>query len=590
MPRARSSKKSPILQKLSGPAAARFGALPKIPLPGANELQRSFNTDVAHVLKTSGSDLYRRATVPMHPFEGRLSEMSPAAFVSWSEQYFVGYKTKTDRDGNPYQEIRDMTESTAKLCLSSPEFIAELPMIHRVYPSPVPIITEQGALILCSPGYDPSTGTYVFEGNITPQPPDPSRPIITGPVTSDGYFDDSMTIADSFWDLYDLYSQFPFNDWTEPITPSETDPLYRLDKDGKPRTYRLSRSLSVQIGSMLALFAANCVPKEASRMGFIMNANSQRSGKTLLVKISTAPVYGTFKGQGWREDEEAMTKILDSEILAASPYICFDNVRSFIASDKLEGLFTAPLWTGRILGRSETFVAENNTIIFITGNNVNVGTDIMHRCLTCDLYVEESDVQSRTKPENLINDVWLSKPENRRHILSCLWAIVRHWDHAGRPLADIHKTRLGFETWGQVIGGMVEFAMFGDMLERPQLDNAGDTEMDDILTLVKILHQRQQHDFTFQELVHFCWEFGMFPWNLSGKEEVRALRPEAGHQAIHTFFLDGKGTSKMGLLLKRHATKRGTLHTFRDDAGQLVRIRFSSKGDGRHKRFFAHKA
>lgn len=590
MPRNRSSNKSPILQKLTGPAAARYGALPKIPLPADNELQRSFNTDVAHVLKTSNSDLYRRATVPMFPFEGRLKEMDPAAFVSWSQQYFVGYKTKTDRDGNPYQVLRDMTESTAKLTLNSPEFIAALPMIHRVYPSPVPIITEQGALILCTPGYDPSTGTYVFEGNITPQPPDPARPPITGPVLSDGYFDDSLSVADAFWSLYDLHAEFPFNDWSDPIIPSDADPLYRELPDGTVRTYRASRSLSVQIGAMLALFAANCVPKEASRMGFIMNANSQRSGKTLLVKIATAPVYGTFKGQGWREDEESMTKILDSEILAASPYICFDNVRAFIQSDKLESLFTAPLWTGRILGKTETFTAENNTIIFLTGNNVNAGTDIMHRCLMSDLYVEESDVQSRAKPDNLINDVWLALPDNRRRILSALWAIVRHWDHAGRPMADIHKTRLGFETWGQVIGGMVEFAMFGDMLERPVLDNAGDTEMDDILTLVKILHERNQHDFTFQELVHFCWEFGLFPWNLSGKEDVRPLRPEIGHQAIHTFFLDGKGTSKMGLLLKRHATKRGTIHTFRDDSGKLIRTRFSSKGEGRHKRFFIHKS
>lgn len=157
---ARKASKSPILQKLTGPLAARYGELPKIPLPAANELQRSFNTDVAHVLK--GSDLYRRATLPMFPFEGALTQMKPDTFVSWSQKYFVGFKTKTDKDGNPITELRDMTESVAKLCLSSYEFIAQVPMIHRIYPSPVPIITEQGILTLCTPGYDPATGTYVF--------------------------------------------------------------------------------------------------------------------------------------------------------------------------------------------------------------------------------------------------------------------------------------------------------------------------------------------------------------------------------------------------------------------------------------------
>lgn len=588
MPRKRSSK-SPLLQKLTGPAAARYGALPKIPLPGDNELQGSFNRDVAHVLQ--GSSLYRRATIPVHPFEGTLCQMTPAKFISWSQQYFVPYKTKLDRDQNPIQVLRDMTESVAKLTLESFELIAALPKIHRIYPSPVPVITDQGTLILCTPGYDPTTGTYVFESTITQQDPDPARPPITTAVTSDNYFDDSLTIADAFWDLYELYEHFPFNDWSDYITPGDSDILFRLDAVGNPKRYRTSRSLSVQIGAMLALFARNCVPHDESTMGFGMNANSQRSGKTLLVKIATAPVFGTFKSQGWRKDDEAMTKLLDSEILMASPYICFDNVRDFVQSDKLESLFTAPLWTGRVLGKTETFTEENNTTVFITGNNLNMGTDMLHRCLMVDLYVEESDVQSRKKAETIINDTWLNDPTNRRRLLSDLWAIVRHWDAAGRPLTDIHKTRLGFETWGQIIGGMVEFAMFGDMLERPVLANAGDSEMEDIHTLVRHLHEQGRNDYTFQEIVHLSWDNGLFPWNLSGREEYKPLRPEAGCEHITTLTLDGKGMSKMGILLKRHATEKGTLHTIREDSsGRVIKVRFWTRGSGRHKRYFVSPA
>lgn len=584
----RTNKKTPLLQKLAGPAAARYGALPKIPLPADNELQRSFNMDVAHVLKTSGSDLYRRATVPVFPFEGALAQMTPENFVSWSQRYFVGYKTKQDKDGNPYQVLRDMTESTAKLCLRSYEFVAEIPAIHRVYPSPVPIISEQGALILCTPGYDPTTGTYVFEGRITPHPADPNRPPITGPVSSDGYLDDSLTPADAFWYLYDLFAEFPFSDWSEEVVPSDADPLYREDADGKPRAYRQSRSLAVAVGGMLALFAANCVPREASRMGFIMNANSQRSGKTLLAKIITAAVFGAFKAQGWREDDEAMSKLLDSEVLMASPYICFDNVRGLIQSTKLEALFTSPTWTGRILGGNVMFTEENNLTVIITGNNVSPGTDIQHRCLFCDLYVEEGDVQSRRKPTRILNDVWLSSPDNRRDMLSALWSVVRHWDHAGRPRADIDKTRLGFEEWGQIIGGMVEFAGFGDMLERPVMDNAGDTEAADVATLVKTLWRQGSADYTFQEIIHCCWDQGLFSWNMHGREESRPLRP--GTDFVTTLYLDSKCASKMGLLLGRHATKKGVVHTFKDDAtGAIIKARFLHKGAGRHKRFIAQK-
>jgi len=377
------------------------------------------------------------------------------------------------------------------------------------------------------------------------------------------------------------------SDWSEWITPPKFDPLYRLDDQGKVRSYRISRSLAVQIGAMLSLFAANCVPKEASRQGFIHNANIQRSGKTLLVKIATAPVYGAFKAQSWREDEESLVKILDSEILAASPYICFDNVRGLIQSTKLEALFTSPMWTGRILGRSEMFTSENNSTIFITGNNVNAGSDILHRCLVVDLHVEEGDVQSRDIGGQIIDDVWLSDPVNRRHILSALWSIVRHWDAAGRPLAQ-GRPRLGFEVWGQLIGGMVEFAMFGDMLQRPVLENAGDSESEDIVSLVKILHQKSfsSQDFTYQELVHACWDHGLFAWNLQGREEMRPLRPEQGAENILTLNLNEKCNPRMGLLFKRHSTERGSVHSFYDHAGALTKVRFFSKGGGRHKRFY----
>lgn len=575
-------KKPPLLQKLSGPAAARYGTIPKIPLPADGELQRSWNTDVAHILKNSG--LYRRTILPMVPFEGSLIEMRPEHFVSWSTQYFVGYKTKVDRNGDPYEVIRDMTEAVAKMTLRSLEFVTELPMIHRVYPSPIPIINEVGSLILCTPGYDPSSGTYVFEGNITPQEPDPARPPITGPVGSENYFDDSVSVADAFWFLYDLHKHFPFSDWSQPIQPADGDHLYREEEDGTPRTYRMSRSLSVQIGAMLSLFAVNCVPKEASRMGFIYNANSQRSGKTLLAKIASAPVYGSFKAQSWREDEESMAKILDSEVLAATPYICFDNVRGLIQSQKLEGFFTAPIWTGRILGRTEMFAAENNAVILITGNNVNAGTDIQHRCLYSDLHVEEADLQAREIGGPIIDDVWLANPVNRRRILSALWSIVRHWDHAGRPAAT-GRTRQGFDTWGKIIGGMVEFAGFGDMLERAVLENAGDSESEDITTLVKHLHERNAPEFTYQEIVHACWDQGLFPWNLQGREEHYQLRP--GTADVMTLRLNDKCNSRMGLLLQRHTGERGTIHSFREASGKLVKVKFHCKGSGRHRKFFA---
>ena len=578
----RKNNKTPLLQKLTGPAAARYGALPKIPLPGANSLQRSWNADVGHCLK--GKDLYRRDILPVVPFESRLREMRPANFISWSTEHFVPYKTRMDKDDNPIQVLFDMTEQVAKNTLASDEFIMELPPINRIYPSPVPIINDAGFLILCTPGYDPSSGTYVHKGPIESVPPDPARPSLTHLVTSDDYLDDSVTLAEAFWYLYDLHSQFPFADHGEVVTPPVGHPMHAYDPvTGDHRSFILSRSLAVHIGAMLSIFAANCVPREAGKMAFAYNANIQRSGKSLLAALAAAATHGSFKRQPWSEDDEALKKILDSEVLAGSPYICFDNVRGLIQSQALESFITSPTWTGRHLGRSEMFTAENNAVVLITGNNINPGTDIQHRTLWCDLYVEDADPQARVIEGTILDDVWLMNPFNRRAILSALWAIVRHWDFAGRPNAT-GRTRQGFDTWGKIIGGMVEFAGFGDMLAKPKLQNAGDTESDDVLALVKFLHKQNAVDYTYQEVVHICWENGLFPWNLHGREENYSLRE--GWSSVLTLRLNDVCNSRMGLLLLRHATERGSVHNFIDpQTSKAVRIRLSHYGKGRHRRY-----
>lgn len=590
MPRKKVGK-TPILQKLTGPASARYGALPKVPLPGDNELQKSFNTSAGIALK--GSGLYRRDILPVVPIENRLVEMSAAQFITWATDFFIPYKSKLDRNGDPYEIVHDMTQQHAQNCLADNHFILELPAIHRMHPSPVPIINDAGALILATPGYDPSSGTYVFEGPLQPQPPDPARPPITGPIDSGGYYDDAMTLGEAFWHLQDIHSSFPFSDWEDgTITPEPGMPLHAYDPvTGDHRSYQRSRSFSVHIGAMLAIFAAGCVPRAASRNAIIYDANMRRSGKTLLAKLAVSAVHGRFKSQPWREEEESLIKILDSEIIAGSPYICFDNVRGLIESPALESLLTSPIWTGRHLGRSEMFTEENNIVLLITGNNVTAGPDIMERSLWVSLFCEEADPQARMDPAFVMDDVWLADVDNRRRILSALWSIVRHWDHAGRPLAT-GKPRRGYETWGRIIGGMVEFAGFGDMLAKPVLENVGDTENEDTTSLVRHLWDSGQgttRDFTYQEIVHICWQEGLFPWNMQGREEFCPLRE--GMPGVNTLRLDDKCNSRMGLLLKRHTPERGSVHSFRPAQGApLVRVRFSSKGKGRHKRFHVRPA
>ena len=116
---------------------------------------------------------------------------------------------------------------------------------------------------------------------------------------------------------------------------------------------------------------------------------------------------------------------------------------------------------------------------------------------------------------------------------------------------------------------MVEFAGFGDMLAKPVLQNCGDTEGEDVSQLVRHLHSVNQPDFTHQEVIHHCWQEGLFPWNMHGKEEVYPLRE--GNPAVITLRLDDKCNSRMGLLLKRHTPERGSVHAMSPGARQATR-------------------
>jgi hypothetical protein len=410
------------------------------------------------------------------------------------------------------------------------------------------------------------------------------------PVTRESpYYD--WTLQESTDYLRWILKEFPFQDWrTETI--SEAD-------GGTGEPIKQSRSQAVQVSAMLSLFCMALFPKGANRMGFIYTANSQRSGKTLLAKLAIMTVCGAFKAQPWKKDENELNKLLDAEMLSGSMYICFDNVRGFLSSQTLEGLMTSPQWTGRVLGKTQMFTAENHINLFITGNDLLVSPDINHRCLICDLFVEQGDVQER-EVENLIDEVWLMDKENRRNILSALWGMIRAWHEAGRPTATSlgFKPRLGFERWGEIIGGIVGYAGFGNSLERVQLETAGDSEERNIRRLIDkmrspesfskaVAYGSDRREFTFQAIVDFCYEEGLFDYMLDGRNS------DDGYS------LNPKSSSKLSLMLIRYAPKVSGGFCGKDedrsrpprkyrrkiDSGEEI-VYLGCFGDGRRRRYF----
>ena len=386
--------------------------------------------------------------------------------------------------------------------------------------------------------------------------PDPT------PVGSDQFYHDWDLITSTTY-LRALLREFPFAERKgERLRPDEN-----------------CRSMAVQVAAMVAQFCVGLLPPGASRMGFLFNANSQRSGKSLLAKVAIVPIYGRFVAQSWHAKEEELVKRIDAAVITASNYVCFDNVRGYLSSQALEALLTTPFWEARVLGTSEIVTAPNKISLFVTGNDLMVSPDLSHRFLFCDLQVSEGDVQER-KPPFVIDDSWLMQRENRIDILSAIWGCVRSWHAAGRPTASSFgfKPKLGFEQWGELIGGIVAHSGFGNCLEAPQLAVGGNNEDRQIRELLSVLMEGMfstRREFTFQDVVNAAQENDLFSWLLDGRK------------SDGDFILSARSKSSFGLLLGRYGPNvdlRARPRSFRVESG--ASILFGSSGKGRNKRYF----
>lgn len=98
----------PIYEVLAGEMGAKYGALPVVSLPQEDELLISFVHSMGGHLNSKG--IYRRDRVIVIPNEerGRLDEMEPEMFCSWSQAYVVTSKTRHDKNGEPFSVYKDI--------------------------------------------------------------------------------------------------------------------------------------------------------------------------------------------------------------------------------------------------------------------------------------------------------------------------------------------------------------------------------------------------------------------------------------------------------------------------------------------------
>lgn len=399
--------------------------------------------------------------------------------------------------------------------------------------------------------------------------------------------------------LIDLYKEFPFQEGRlddllrrhririENGVVTEGD-LNSIPAEQWPRSFR------VHLAFMVTLAATAILPKGTNRLGFAYNANAPRSGKTLLLQSAICPIYGWTSGRTWpvggqgknHTDESELRKALDAIALEGTPYVFFDNIRCQVESQSLEAFMTMPVWTGRLMGRNDkTFNAQIACTIGLTGNNLKLSTDMMERFLFCDLFVEEVEATSRPI-ENVIEQPWIM--EHREEIFTAVMGLITHWDAMGRPPPPA-RVRRGFETFGNIIGGVISAAGFGDLFERrPDSESSGnsaDTDMRKLTHLLiahfsttQILEPRPRLEFTFDQIVQASFQEGIFSYYLEGKESYDNIAN------VTKLTLTNQSNARFGAALRAYAPeKKGRTWELPHNS----RLRLQSTGSGRSKRYVA---
>jgi hypothetical protein len=348
------------------------------------------------------------------------------------------------------------------------------------------------------------------------------------------------------------------------------------------------RSLAVHITAMVAMFAGALAPLAAKRLNFLYRANISRAGKGLLAYSAIVGPCGPVLIQSIPESKEEFKKILDTEALNASPYIFLDEVERKLVNRTLNSFMTANMWTGRLMNSQKKFAVPQTSVVFLTGNNVELSSDLAGRCLIVDLYVDDADAQSRPI-RNVIDEVYLAKPEVRADILAALWALVRSWNEAkpaGRPVPG--SVFRGFEIFSNIFGGIVEHAGFVN----PMQSTAAEVDPDyaDMLAVVTALSKdlEDRMEFEFHEIIEVCRELNAFEWHLEGKVTKQKVKvadhdPVMGDTEreveIDRFELNAANKSWFGKLFS--VQYGGTRFILADGR----RVRFGKRGKNRQRRY-----
>jgi hypothetical protein len=197
---------------------------------------------------------------------------------------------------------------------------------------------------------------------------------------------------------------------------------------------------------------------------FLYEANTPGAGKTLLTDVTAEIVTGRpfSKCSYPTGDPREVDKLMTSFAVAGDSIIQFDNVAGRFGDPYLDKVLTGTEYEGRVLGESRTWRGSFAPVIYATGNNCELASDLSRRVVPIKLFTEEEFPDTRGGYKYVLP---AHARENRSRYLSAALTILKAYIAAGFPSVDGVKPFGSFGGWAGLVRNAVVWAGMADISE-----------------------------------------------------------------------------------------------------------------------------
>ncbi|QDT47228.1 hypothetical protein Pan258_12590 [Symmachiella dynata] len=198
---------------------------------------------------------------------------------------------------------------------------------------------------------------------------------------------------------------------------------------------------------------------------FLTDAPDTGSGKSLLAMVIGMPALGDVPGaQEWPEKGEEQRKVITSQLVSGSTVNFFDNVKGKLHSQALESVLTSDIWRDRLLGGNTIIEVPNRSLWIASGNNLQVGYDMLRRCVPIRIDPKVPNPHMRDPKQFRHEDLLGWMKENHGEIVAALITMARAWWEAGCPEAPNLPAMGSYPNWCKTVGGILHVAGVADFL------------------------------------------------------------------------------------------------------------------------------